>query len=74
MITEEGKNINTVLEKNLSAMQELPKDSNDPFKQDIVNFANLPPLQILIIGRAKSGKSTLAKQIAKYYNLIYISL
>ena len=29
---------------------------------------------MLILGRAKSGKTTLAKAIAKSYNLVYISI
>ena len=32
------------------------------------------PLQLLILGRPKSGKSTLAKAIAKKYSLVYISV
>lgn len=32
------------------------------------------PLQLLILGRPKSGKTTLAKAIAKKYNLVYISI
>jgi adenylate kinase family enzyme len=32
------------------------------------------PLQLAIIGRPKSGKTTLAKAIAKKYNLILISV
>jgi len=32
------------------------------------------PLQIIILGRPKAGKSTLAKKIAQKYRLIHISL
>ena len=32
------------------------------------------PLQLLMIGRPKSGKSSLAKAIAAKYNLILISV
>jgi adenylate kinase family enzyme len=32
------------------------------------------PLQLLIIGRPKSGKTTLAKALAKKYNLVLISI
>ena len=39
--------------------------------QDILQYAKLVPLQLLIIGRPKSGKTTLAKAVAKQYNLIY---
>ncbi|MFM7855558.1 MAG: AAA family ATPase [Flammeovirgaceae bacterium] len=31
-------------------------------------------MQLLIIGRPKSGKTTLAKAIAKKYNLVLISI
>ena len=42
--------------------------------EDILTYAEKQPLQLLVIGRPKSGKSTLAKAIAKKYNLVYISL
>lgn len=41
---------------------------------DIFNFTKLVPLQLLILGRPKSGKTTLAKAIAKKYSLVYISI
>jgi adenylate kinase family enzyme len=41
---------------------------------DVLQYTKLVPLQVLIIGRPKSGKTTLAKSIAKKYNLIYISV
>jgi adenylate kinase family enzyme len=42
--------------------------------EDILTYAKQEPLQLLVIGRPKSGKSTLAKAIARKYNLIYISV
>lgn len=36
--------------------------------------AKLVPLQLLILGRPKSGKSSLAKAIAAKYNLVLISV
>lgn len=71
---EEDKNLNTVIEKNLSAEDSIQRDSNNPFQEDIIKFAKLVPLQLLILGRPKSGKSTLAKAIAKKYSLVYISI
>lgn len=32
------------------------------------------PLQLLVIGRAKSGKSSLAKAVAAKYGLVLVSL
>lgn len=32
------------------------------------------PLQLLILGRPKSGKTTLAKAVSKKYSLVYISV
>ena len=32
------------------------------------------PLQLLILGRSKSGKTTLAKAVSKKYSLVYISV
>ena len=62
---EEDKNINVVINKMLSSCKTLPKDSSNPFEEDIVNLAKKEPLQILMLGRAKSGKTTLSKAIAK---------
>lgn len=42
--------------------------------EDIITYAKKEPLQLLIIGRPKSGKSILAKSIAKKYNIVYISV
>ena len=42
--------------------------------EDILQYARLVPLQLLMLGRPKSGKTTLAKAIAKQYNLIYVSV
>ncbi len=50
------------------------RDSDKTFLEDILTLAQATPLQLLIIGRAKSGKSTLAKALAKKYSLIYISI
>lgn len=66
--------MNTVIEKNLSYEDHVLKDVGNPFLDDILHYARLVPLQLLVIGRPKSGKSTLAKAIAKKYNLIYISI
>ena len=71
---EEDKNINSIIERNLSKEAKIAKDNENPFLEDILELAKLAPMQLLIIGRPKSGKSTLAKAIAKKYNLIYISV
>jgi SpoVK/Ycf46/Vps4 family AAA+-type ATPase len=63
-----------VIEKNLSINNSIIKDNADPFTEDIVQYAKLIPLQLLVIGRPKSGKTTLAKAIAKKYNLVFISI
>ena len=41
---------------------------------DVVAMAQKAPLQLLVIGRPKSGKTTLAKAVAKKYSLVYISI
>lgn len=71
---EEDKNINVIIEKHLSQQETIQKDSSHPFMEDILQYVKMIPLQLLIIGRPKSGKSTLAKAIAKTYNLVYISV
>lgn len=42
--------------------------------EDIISYAKMAPLQLLILGRPKSGKSSLAKAVAKHYSLVYISV
>lgn len=74
LVQEEDKNLNTVIEKNLSYEDHILRDNGNPFLEDVLQYAKLVPLQLLIIGRPKSGKTTLAKALAKKYNLIYISL
>lgn len=71
---EEDKNINTFLQKHLSALTSLPRDNIDPFKEDIISLANMDPLQVLILGRAKSGKTSLAKALSKEFKLVHISV
>jgi predicted GTPase len=72
-IQEEDKNINTLIEKHLSMHERIIRDNANPFTEDIIQYAKMVPLQLLIIGRPKSGKSTLAKAIAAKYNLVLIS-
>jgi SpoVK/Ycf46/Vps4 family AAA+-type ATPase len=73
-VQEEDKNLNTVIEKNLSFEDHIQRDSGNPFLEDIIKLAKLVPLQLLVLGRPKSGKTTLAKAIAKKYSLVYISI
>lgn len=73
-ILEEDKSVNSLVEKMLSEENKLPKDNTNPFMVDVLELAKKTPLQLLIIGRPKSGKSTLAKAIAIAYNLFYISI
>ena len=49
------------------------RDNANPFFEDIFMHAKMVPLQLLIIGRPKSGKSSLARAIAAKYNLVLIS-
>ena len=42
-------------------------------KIEFVDFMNLKPIKINIIGSPFSGKSLLAKKLAKYFNLCYIN-
>lgn len=58
----------------MSSQDGIAKDNANPFNEDILQFARMVPLQLLIIGRPKSGKSSLAKAIAKEYNLVLISI
>ena len=41
---------------------------------DVSTLAALTPLQILLFGKPKSGKTTLSKNIAQKYNLVYVSV
>ena len=58
----------------MSMDDHIVRDNKNPFFEDIIQFAKMVPLQLLMIGRPKSGKSSLAKAIAAKYNLILISV
>lgn len=58
----------------MSMEHRIVRDNSDPFNEDVIQFAKMVPLQLLIIGRPKSGKSTLAKAVAAKYNLVLISV
>ena len=57
----------------MSMAEHIERDNKEPFFEDILQFAKMVPLQLLMIGRPKSGKSTLANAIAGKYNLVLIS-
>ena len=40
--------------------------------QDIFDYANKPPLCILLLGKPRCGRTTIAKEIAKIFNLVVI--
>jgi SpoVK/Ycf46/Vps4 family AAA+-type ATPase len=65
--------MNAFIQKYLSANTSIPKENIDTFNKDLISLTKIDPLQILIIGRAKTGKSALAKAIAKEYNIVHIS-
>lgn len=69
---EEEKVIN--LSKYLSSFETLPYDNEDPFVMDLQEYCKLIPLQLLISGRPKSGKSQIAREIAKKFDLVYVSV
>lgn len=71
-VLDEDKVIN--LEKYLSQQERLPADSEDPFEDDIIEYAHQTPLQLLIIGRPKCGKTALAKRLAAKYQIMHVSV
>ena len=72
VVLDEDKTIN--LEKYLSQQERLPSDTADPFDDDVIEYAHQPPLQLLIVGRPKCGKTSLAKRIAAKYQIVHVSL
>jgi adenylate/nucleoside-diphosphate kinase len=71
-IIEDDKVIN--IEKYMSRSKVLPRDTDNPFEDDILEYAKQTPLQLLIIGRPKCGKTTLAKKIAAKYGIVHVSM
>lgn len=69
---EENSGIN--LENYISNHQTLPFENKRPFVDDLQEFCRLVPLQILIVGRGKSGRSAIAQEISKRYNAVYVSI
>jgi len=57
----------------MSMDDHIQRDNANPFFEDILMYAKMVPLQLLMIGRPKSGKSSLARAIAVKYNLALIS-
>mmetsp|Transcript_186 Transcript_186/g.166 ORF Transcript_186/g.166 Transcript_186/m.166 type:complete len:86 (+) Transcript_186:1254-1511(+) len=47
-----------------SHYKELPRDPEDSFMEDIIEYANHEPLYLLALGKPKMGTTTLCKQLA----------
>lgn len=58
----------------MSNSKTLPDDTENPFEDDILEYATEVPLQLLIIGRPKCGKTTLAKKMAAKYGIVHVSM
>ena len=48
-----------------SKYNRLPRDSINPYEDDVIDYANRPPLQLLLIGKPRSGRTTFSKALAK---------
>ena len=53
-ILEEDKNVNNFIEKHMSMYEHIERDNKEPFSQDIIQYAKMVPLQLLMIGRRPS--------------------
>lgn len=62
------------MEQYVSNSETLPAENKNTFVDDLQEYCKLIPLQLLIVGRAKSGRSLIAQEISKRYNLVYISI
>ncbi|KRX06343.1 P-loop containing nucleoside triphosphate hydrolase [Pseudocohnilembus persalinus] len=50
----------------------LQRDTLQPFSQDIIEYANRAPLQILVHGKPKTGKTSFCKELAKMIDIVHI--
>ena len=64
----------TYISKFASQYNRLPVDSPNPYEDDIIEYANRPPIQMLLLAKPKSGRSTFAKALAKRLDIEYIDL
>lgn len=52
----------------------LPFDNPDPFIEDLLEYSDQAPLQILVIAKPKVGKSSFCATLAKKLDIIHIDL
>jgi adenylate/nucleoside-diphosphate kinase len=47
----------------------IPSDPYDTYNLDVIEYANRRPLQILVLAKPKSGKTTYCRAIAKKFDI-----
>lgn len=57
-----------------SKMSELPRDTSEPFVDDVIEYAQGVPMQILLIGKVRGGRSVLGRGLAKKLDVEYVDL
>lgn len=57
-----------------SQHQFLPNDAKNTFYQDLLDYAQDQPLQLLVIGKQKVGKTVFAKLLAEKMELEFVDL
>ena len=57
-----------------SKYQKLPFDTLDPFNEDIIEYANQRPLQILVLAKPKTGCTSFCKQFSLKVDIVHIEI
>lgn len=66
--------LNEYISKFISAIGRIPTDSKNPYEDDVIDYANRPPQQILLVGKPRSGRSTFCKALAAKLDLELLDL
>jgi len=58
----------------VSKYDSLPIDNEDPFLEDLLEYSNKAPLQILVIGKPRIGRTAFCSDLAKKMDIIHIEI
>lgn len=50
----------------------LPIDNPDPFLEDLLEYANRPPLQILVVSKPAVGRTAFSALLARKLDIIHV--